>query len=82
MPTLIIAIQIGEVLRKWRDFSCSWIGRINIVKMAVLLKAINRFKTIQIKIPTKFFKDMEKPILNFTWKSKKPRRKQFLTIQE
>ena len=55
------------------DFSCSWIGRINIVKMAVLLKAIYRFNAIRIKIPTQFFKDMEREILKFTLKNRKPR---------
>ena len=41
-----------EDLRKWKNLPCSWIGRINIVKMAILAKAIRRFNAISIKIPT------------------------------
>ena len=65
--------EIKEDLRRWKDLPCSWIGRINIVKMATLPKAIYRFKVIPIKIPTQFFNELEKAIGRFICNNKKPR---------
>ena len=64
--------EIKDDVNRCRDIPCSWVGRINIVKMTILPNAVYRFNMIPIKLPMAFFKELEQKFLQIVCKLKTP----------
>ena len=59
--------EINDDINKWRNIPCSWVGRIDIVKMTILPNTIYRFSVTLIKLPMSFFIKLEQNFSQFIW---------------
>jgi len=65
--------EIKDDTNRWKDIPCSWIGRVNIIKMTILPKSVYRVNALPIKLPRAFFTQLKQNILKFVWKYNRPR---------